>query len=84
MAQIDIFMTEKESIKFAEFLINRFRVRFVPEKQQTNTIVELYTLKELLNHISISKSYLRYFLLSDHWSKLPLFLKEFNSKNIHC
>jgi hypothetical protein len=83
MAEIQFFMDNDESFVLAAFLLEEFGIRFVPEKNPEPTPIELTTLHELRTHLASSPYAPRYFLLSPHWTKFPLYMHEIDSQGRH-
>lgn len=83
MAEIHFFMTFDESRELAKVLINQFNVRFIPEISSEPIIKELKSIDDFRLHIKEYSNAPRYFLVSDQWSKFPLYQKELNSKGHH-
>jgi hypothetical protein len=73
MAEIHFYQTEQENFETIDFLINKYKVRFVPEKNQEKDYCELATLGDIKRHLEDYEYAPRYFILSNEWSQFPLF-----------
>jgi hypothetical protein len=81
MAEVLFFMTESDSGEFADFLIRQFDARFAMDESPTAELLMFDQRETLLEAILHSRYSSRFWVLSHHWQKYPLAVREVNTND---
>ncbi|MHC4201342.1 MAG: hypothetical protein ACYSU0_15235 [Planctomycetota bacterium] len=82
MAEVDFFMTKKDSLDFVSFLIEAFSAEFVPERNESAPPFPRYSsIADVKRRIDEDEYYSRFSVLSPLWERYPLGISEVHAND---